>query len=166
MLYYVNHGCIGMIPSLQSLEDERTLKIQMKENIFNIVLSKCVEKIVYTNRHSDKTYILFEVPKIIIGHPSYDLKSCLMFLHQSLRSNGYVVEFIEPFYLYIDWGTPANKSTTSFEKVKKKLKVDKTDKLKTQTQELLKKYPHTDKVVYVLKEDNDEQSKKKKKHKQ
>ena len=157
-----------IIPTIQSLQDERYVKTQMKESIFNVVLNKCVEKILYTNRHSDQTYIIFEVPKILIGHPSYDLNSCILFLMKTLRQHNYIVDFMEPFYLYIDWGSQciSSKPSSDFaKKIKKELNKDidpsKTEKLKHQTKKLLEKYPDASKVVYVF-EDGTVKKKKKK----
>jgi len=101
------------IPSIDSLQREKTIKDESKTQIFNIVLNKCIEKIVYTNRHTDKTFVIFEVPKILIGYPLYDMKSCILFLINKLSESQYIVEFIEPFYLYIDWGTRSGISGSS-----------------------------------------------------
>lgn len=106
------------IPSINSLHDERNVKEKNRINMFKIVLNKCIEKIVYTNRHTDKTFVIFEVPRILIGYPFYDMKSCIVFLLQELIKNNYYVEFIEPFYLYIDWGS--NKSSVASPSIKKK----------------------------------------------
>jgi hypothetical protein len=96
------------IPSISSLHDEKNIKEKSRINMFKIVLNKCVDKIIYTNRHTDKTFVIFEVPRILIGYPFYDLKSCIVFLLQELSKNNYYVEYIEPFYLYIDWGSKSN----------------------------------------------------------
>lgn len=125
------------IPSIDSLHREKSTKEDCKIQIFNIVLSKCVEKIVYTNRNTDKTFVIFEVPKLLIGFPSYDMKLCILFLMKQLTHRNYIVSFIEPFYLLIDWGS--NSSITS----------SKTDKLKRQTRDLLQKFPNTSKVEYI-----------------
>lgn len=101
------------IPSISSLHDEKDTKEKTRNDMFTIVLNKCIEKIIYTNRHTDKTFVIFEVPRILIGYPLYDMKSCIVFLLQNLIKNDYYVEFIEPFYLYIDWGSRSyNKKTT------------------------------------------------------
>jgi hypothetical protein len=103
---------MSKVPSIQSLLQEKIVKETSKEQIYNIVLKKITEKIVYTNRHTDKTFVIFEVPKILIGYPSYDMKSCILFVINKLSASGYLVEFVDPFYLYIDWGCkkPQHKS--------------------------------------------------------
>ena len=150
------------IPSIVSLQQERFQKENTKNDIFEIVLKKCVEKILYTNKNTDKTYIIFEVPKILIGYPSYDMKSCLLFLINSLNNKGYLTEFIEPFYLYIDWGK-VQKYTHSKIKINSLIKTNNPHKLKSQTKALLKQFPNTSKIEYVY-EDACSSSSKKNKH--
>lgn len=93
------------IPSISSLHHEKSIKETSKVDIFNIVLNKCIEKIIFTNKNTDKTFIIFEIPKILIGYPNYDMKNCILFVIKKLLEKGYLIEFIEPFYLYIDWGS-------------------------------------------------------------
>lgn len=132
------------IPSINSLHKERSVKEQARVNVFNIVLNKCIEKILYTNKHTEHTYIYFEVPEILIGVPSYDMKSCIHFLLKQLSDAQYKVLFIDPFYLYIDWGT----NTSSNIDFQKYIPTSNPEKLRKQTKELLKKFPNTSKVVF------------------
>lgn len=94
-----------MIPSVEYLQKQKSDKENSKLEIYKVVLNKCIEKIVYTNKHTDKTFIIFEVPQVLIGYPLYDMKSCLLYIIKKLFKHGYIIEFIEPFYLYIDWGS-------------------------------------------------------------
>lgn len=130
------------IPSIISLQQEKTQKENYKNDMFNIVLNKCIEKIIYTNKHTDKTYIIFEVPKLLIGYPNYDMKSCILFIIHKLNQNGYIIEFIEPFYLYIDWGSRTIASTSS-----SKLSVSNFTSSK-QGAKLLNKFPNS-KIEFV-----------------
>ena len=68
------------IPSISSLQQEKSIKVKSKNDIFNIVLTKIIQKITYTNRHTDQTYIIFEIPKMLIEYPQYDMKSCILFV--------------------------------------------------------------------------------------
>lgn len=128
---------MSKIPSIDSLREEKSIKDNSKVDIFNMVLNKCVEKIIYTNRHTDKTFVIFEVPKILIGYPMYDMKTCILFLINKLSQNKYIVHFIEPFYLYIDWGSQV------------RVNVNSRNSLKEQTKRLLEKFPDTSKIEYV-----------------
>jgi hypothetical protein len=137
------------IPSINSLHREKFIKETSKIDIYNIVINKCVEKIVYTNRHTDKTYIIFEIPKILIGYPNYDMKSCILFVINKLSQSGYMIEFIEPFYLYIDWGSPVNKINNNLNMKINALKTNNTEKLRAQTKALLSQFPNTSNVEFV-----------------
>ncbi len=109
------------IPSISSLHHEKSIKETSKIDIYNIVLNKCIEKIIFTNKNTDKTFIIFEIPKILIGYPNYDMKNCILFIIKKLSERGYLIEFIEPFYLYIDWGSkPQEQKLKSAFSVQKK----------------------------------------------
>ncbi len=138
------------IPSIDSLQKEKNSKENSKVDIFNIVLSKCIEKIVYTNRHTDKTFIIFEVPKILIGYPQYDMRTCILFLISKLSAHKYLIEFIDPFYLYIDWGSVPSSSTKT---ASPSLPSSLPTQLKKQTHALLKKFPDTSQVEFVYQDD-------------
>lgn len=154
------------IPNIHSLHQERKTRDKLKSDIYSIVLNKCIEKIVYTNRHTDKSFVIFEVPKILIGYPSYDMQHCLLYLMEKLSEREYLVEFMEPFYLYIDWGRAPNRKSGSSKFSDKFLNVPTIDpsKLKQQTKKLLKKFPDTNKIEFVYEDSikNKNKSKKKK----
>lgn len=134
------------IPDISNLHIEKQIKDNIKNEMFNIVLKKCIDDINYTNRCTDKTYIIFEVPNIIIGFHNYNAISCIHYLIFQFTKKGYLVQFMEPDKLYIDWGT--NKPTYS-----KTNSTTNSNKLQKQTNELLKKYPTASKVVYVYEDD-------------
>lgn len=143
------------IPSISSLHQEKSIKETSKIDIFNIVLNKCIEKIIFTNKNTDKTFIIFEIPKILIGYPNYDMKNCILFIIKKLSERGYLIEFIEPFYLYIDWGSkPAEL------KLKEKFDIQKKNLLHKYPD--LSKYPDS-KIEFVY--DDSYTSKRNKKNK-
>lgn len=133
------------IPSISSLHQEKSIKEKGKNDIFNIVLTKIIQKITYTNRHTEQTYIIFEIPKMLIGYPQYDMKSCILFVMNQLSNNGYIVEFVQPFYLYIDWGCTNQKSVD----YKGSLTTKHKDKLQIQTKALLSQFPNTSQIEFV-----------------
>ena len=147
------------IPSINSLHDEKNLKNKSRLDMFGVVLNKCVEKIIYTNRHTDKTFVIFEVPRILIGNPLYDMKSCIIFLMQQLSKNKYYVEFIEPFYLYIDWGSKAQESSSSSSKKNQTIKFNEDLIQKTLTAPKIE-FVYEDLVAHL----NKKKKPKKKKH--
>ena len=141
------------IPSISSLHHEKTIKESSKTDIFNIVLNKIVQKIVYTNRHTDQTYVIFEIPKILIGYPQYDMKSCILFVMNRLYSNGYLVEFVDPFYLYIDWGKSYTNNTLPINSHMANISNKHKDKLGSHTQALISKFPNTSKIEFVYEDE-------------
>jgi len=126
------------LPSITSLHEEKTLKESSKNDIFKIVLNKIIQKIIYTNRHTEQTYIIFEIPQILIGYPQYDMKSCLLFIMNKLNENGYLVDFVDPFYLYIDWGSTCKTKQIN---IKSNISSKHKDKLQSQTRKLLERFP-------------------------
>jgi hypothetical protein len=147
------------IPKIDNLHAEKSVKQQSKDEIFTIVLNKCIDQILETNARTEHTFTYFEVPNIIIGFPGYDRLACIHFLIHQLRQKGYTVEFIEPIYLYIDWGQNFTQSkqtksnniidNISFENI---IHTSNPGRLKEQTKALLKKYPNTSKIVFELKD--------------
>jgi hypothetical protein len=144
------------IPSISTLHKEKYVKEASKNEIFNIVLNKIVQKIVYTNRHTEQTYIIFEIPKILIGYPQYDMKSCILFVMNRLSTSGYMVEFMDPFYLYIDWGTNGTNTQRSKPIVKSSMNSISSkhkDNLRSQAKILLNKFPGASQIEFVYEDD-------------
>jgi hypothetical protein len=133
---------MNQIPSISSLHQEKSDQVNTKNDMYNIVLNKCIDKIKMTNKQTEQTYIIFDVPTILIGYPSYNLKSCILFLMNQLNKHGYIIEFLEPCFLYIDWGTHKNLMSSSSS--------SSNDKLKSQTKTLLEKFPNASKIEYFL----------------
>lgn len=137
------------IPSVIKLQEERDEKTKSKNNVFKVILNKCIEKITYTNRYTDKTFIIFEVPKVLIGYPSYDMHACISYIISKLSNSGYIVEFMEPFYLYIDWGSA-------------KREVDKKNSYHQTTRTILEKFPNASKIEFVYEDTLKKRTRKKK----
>jgi hypothetical protein len=157
---------IRKIPNISNLHAERLVKEQAKNDIFTIVLNKCIDQIVETNSRTEHTFIYFEVPNIIIGFPGYDRLACVHFLIQELKKENYKVEFIEPFYLYIDWSKNTKGKTIDNIMIQNLIPTSNPDKLREQTKELLKKYPNASKIVFEYEDSRkDSASSKNKKNK-
>ena len=137
----------NIIPSISSLHAERNKKNIDTQDIYKIVLNKCTEKIIFTNRHTDKTFIIFEVPKLLIGHSNYNMKSCIHYIIQNMSLYGYVVQFIEPFYIYIDWGTKKNQNTDTHITLDNNVKSNYS--LEQNTKQILKYFPGVKEIEYV-----------------
>jgi hypothetical protein len=143
------------IPSIKSLHNIKRSKEETKEAIYDIVLGKCTEKILETTKRTNMSQIFFEVPSVIIGHPNYIQKDCAKYIKKKLLDKGYKIKNIE-YVLYIDWSDSNNGHKSSSSNIdlqfQPNLQIKSPKKLKEKTQDLLKKYPHTSKVVFVYKD--------------
>lgn len=154
------------IPNIQTLHKEKEIKENSKINVFTLVLNKCIQKIIYANKHTDQTFIIFEVPNILIGFPNYDYKSCIIFIMKELSLKQYKVDYMTPWFLRIDWGSPIkHKKNTDIYKnldnIQDYIKVNNPNKLKQQTKNLLKNYPNTNKIVFEYASSSTKNKKKK-----
>lgn len=152
------------IPSISSLHEEKTKKILDTNDIYKTVLNKCIEKIIYTNKHTDKTFVIFEVPKILIGHSNYNMKSCIHFIINNIISHGYLVQFIEPFYIYIDWGSNNNKKIQRSSMIMQQSSTPSTSSssLENTAKQIFKKYPNVREIEYIYQDKNQNEKKYKK----
>ena len=147
------------IPSINSLHREKAIKEISRNELYSIVLNKCVEKIIFANKNTDKTYIIFEVPKILIGQPNYDMNACIIYIINKLTKKCYKADFIEPYYLRIDWSSSSsNEKKTLNDKINNVIKTENPAKLSAQTKALLSQFPDTSKIEFVY---EDQDSKKK-----
>lgn len=96
---------MNKIPNITTLQYEKKERSSHINNMYKIVLNKCVEKIIYTNKHTDKSFTIFEVPKMLIGQPSYNVQNCIHYIISELHKNGYLISYSDPGFIYIDWGT-------------------------------------------------------------
>lgn len=136
------------IPNISNLHAEKYVKEQARNEIFSIVLNKCIDQILETNARTEYTFIYFEVPNIIIGFPGYDRLACIHFLINELTKENYKVEFIEPFYLYIDWSKSIKSKTIDNIMIQNLIPTSNPERLREQTKEILKKYPNASKIVF------------------
>jgi hypothetical protein len=78
---------------------EKNKKLNEKVfNTFKEILKKC--KFANQKKQSE---IIYNVPKILLGYPSYDYDECLCYLILKLRNNNFFVKYIYPSQLYISW---------------------------------------------------------------
>jgi hypothetical protein len=127
------------IPTIGSLHKEKSTKNSDRQHIYTIVLDKCIEKIVYTNKFTDKTYTFFEIPQLLMGYPDYDMTGCILFIMEKLRHQKYYVEYFDSNSIYIDWGS--NNGTPK-------------QTLKSKTAKILQKFPNSKTVEYIYTENS------------
>ena len=72
--------------------------------LFNKILNRVHVKIKTTSRQKfDEQFCWFVVPEMIIGVPKYDQGSCIAYIIDKLKENGFNVRYIHPNTLFISW---------------------------------------------------------------
>ena len=75
-----------------------------KLELYNKILNRIHVRIKTTSRQKiDEQFCWFVVPEVIIGVPKYDQGSCIAYLIDKLRENGFNVKYIHPNALFISW---------------------------------------------------------------
>jgi len=75
-----------------------------KLTLFNKILNRVHVRIKTTSRQNiNEQFCWFVVPEIIIGVPKYDNSSCIAYLLDKLKKNGFNVNYIHPNTLFISW---------------------------------------------------------------
>ena len=72
--------------------------------LYNKILNRIHVRIKTTSRQKvDEQFCWFVVPEIIIGVPKYDQSSCIAYLMDKLKENGFNIRYIHPNTLFISW---------------------------------------------------------------
>jgi hypothetical protein len=72
--------------------------------LFNKILNRIHVRIKTISRQSkDEQFCWFVVPEMIIGVPKYDQASCIAYVIDKLKTNGFNVRYIHPNALFISW---------------------------------------------------------------
>jgi hypothetical protein len=72
--------------------------------LFNKILNRIHVRIKTVSRQrKDEQFCWFVVPEVIIGVPRYDQASCVAYLIDKLKENGFNVRYIHPNTLFISW---------------------------------------------------------------
>ena len=75
-----------------------------KLELYNKILNRIHVRIKTTSRQKiDEQFCWFVVPEVIIGVPKYDQGSCIAYLIDKLKENGFNVRYIHPNTLFISW---------------------------------------------------------------
>ena len=73
-----------------------------KEYIFKTVLGKIHNKI-EINSTKRVTQLIYVIPKVIFGLPTYDQINCASYCVNKLRANGFIVVYTYPNLVFISW---------------------------------------------------------------
>jgi len=90
--------------NIDELYDTKKEKDLNKLGIYKKILSRVHVRIKTTSRQpTNNNACWFIVPEIIIGVPKYDHGSCIAYILDQLRDNGFIVRYTHPNLLFISW---------------------------------------------------------------
>jgi len=87
------------IHDLYKSKDDREDK---RKKTFQDVLQKIHAKIKSAAMH-DHQALFYTVPEYIVGIPLYSITDCIEFVVSSLKQNGFLVRYIYPNAIYVNW---------------------------------------------------------------
>ena len=90
--------------NMDELYDKKQQHDLSKLNIFNKLLNRIHNKIKITSRQKlDEQFCWFVIPEVMIGVPKYDQGSCIAYIYEKLRENGFYVKYYHPNLIFINW---------------------------------------------------------------
>jgi hypothetical protein len=90
--------------NIDELYEKKRQQDLSKLALFNKILNRIHVKIKTISKHSvNEQFCWFLVPETIIGVPRYDQASCIAYLIDKLKNNGFIVRYIHPNMLFISW---------------------------------------------------------------
>ena len=90
--------------NIDELYEKKRQQDLNKLALFNKILNRIHVKIKTVSRQKiDDQFCWFLVPETIIGVPRYDQGSCIAYIIDKLKTNGFVVRYIHPNMLFISW---------------------------------------------------------------
>ena len=90
--------------NIDDLYEKKRQQDLTKLALFNKILNRIHVKIKTISRQKvNEQFCWFLVPETIIGVPRYDQASCIAYLIDKLKTNGFNVRYIHPNMLFISW---------------------------------------------------------------
>ena len=90
--------------NIDDLYEKKRQQDLSKLSLYNKILNRIHVRIKTTSRQkTDEQFCWFVVPEMIIGVPKYDQGSCIAYLIDKLKQNGFNVRYIHPNTLFISW---------------------------------------------------------------
>ena len=90
--------------NLDDLYEKKRQHDLNKLALYNKILNRIHVRIKTTSRQKiDEHFCWYVIPEIIIGVPKYDQGSCIAYMLDKLKENGFQVKYIHPNTLFICW---------------------------------------------------------------
>lgn len=101
------------IPDIKKLHVDNFLKEKQDEKHYKIVLNNCIEKLNQIHNSLKQTYLVFNVPNILLNFTNYKKDVCLLYLYTNFKKKKYNVEILNTDQLCIDWSKRSVKKDRS-----------------------------------------------------
>lgn len=76
----------------------------LKLKTYKMVLTRIHTRIKVTSRQNNsEQFCWFVIPEVILGAPKYDAPSCVVYVVNELKENGFNVKYTHPNLLFISW---------------------------------------------------------------
>lgn len=87
---------------IRKLYSSQKKREHCRQEMYDTILRQAHNRI-ETCAARKETTCLFQIPRFIIGMPLYDLYQCCGYVLQRLKHDGFVVNYIHPNTLHINW---------------------------------------------------------------
>lgn len=83
----------------------RTREVHLNRlKTYQMILSRAHKKIKITSRQKHNDFFCFYVvPEFLVGVPTYNIYTCIVYLVEQLSKNGFDVKYTHPNLLFISW---------------------------------------------------------------
>ena len=90
--------------NMDDLYEKKQQSDLLKLKSYKMVLNRIHTRIKVTSRqHNNDQFCWFAIPEVILGAPKYDAPSCIAYVVDQLKENGFRVKYTHPNLLFISW---------------------------------------------------------------
>ena len=89
--------------NIRELQNSVLYRQQKNNEIYEQVLKLVHKKIIITNETTLDCKCVYKMPLFIYGLPLYNPNKCIQYIVNKLVNNGFYVEYIAPYEIFISW---------------------------------------------------------------
>ena len=90
--------------NMDDLYERKQQSDLLKLKSYKMVLNRIHTRIKVTSRqHNSEQFCWFAIPEVILGAPKYNAPSCIAYVVDQLKENGFRVKYTHPNLLFISW---------------------------------------------------------------
>ena len=90
--------------NMDDLYEKKQQSDLLKLKTYKMVLNRIHTRIKVTSRqNNNEQFCWFVIPEVILGAPKYDAPSCIVYVVNELKENGFKVKYTHPNLLFISW---------------------------------------------------------------